>query len=271
MKVLFLPEYPDREFYTIIPIFMRLGWFATRDSEDDYTFGFHWLDKTWLELNTVLQSLSQRVPVVNLNCLDISKRRVEREFKAEFGRKTFVDPLSFNGRAVRKFDENARGGDVITLPIEKPEEGYVYQRLIDSARHGQMVEYRVPIVLGSIPLVYEEHKEIPRETIKTKKTSVEICEVDSVFDRDEIARILSFCNRMGLDFGELDVLRSREDGKIYVLDANKTPGGFGIFNKVHWTRDQRLQAIEILAGAFETRMKKWLSGDWGSGAPTPAG
>lgn len=31
------------------------------------------------------------------------------------------------------------------------------------------------------------------------------------------------CRIMGLDYGELDVLRDTEDGKLYVADVNNTP------------------------------------------------
>ncbi len=39
----------------------------------------------------------------------------------------------------------------------------------------------------------------------------------------EISNLLQFCQLMGMDYGELDVLRDRQDGRIYVVDANSTP------------------------------------------------
>ena len=38
-------------------------------------------------------------------------------------------------------------------------------------------------------------------------------------------KILLFCRRMGLDYGELDMLRDREDGRLYIVDVNNTPFG----------------------------------------------
>lgn len=258
MKVLFRPDHPEREFYTIIPIFMRLGWFATRDHADDFAFAMCWKDATWVEPEPLLHEIARTKPVLNLACTDISKQRVEQEFDAVFGRTTFVDPLQFRGTAVCKHNENARGGSVVQLPVEKPQAGHVYQRLIDTVTDDYMLEYRVPFILDQFPVVYEERKDIPVDTIKTRKRSVRLRNPKDVFDEGELAALSRFCGRMGLDFGELDVLRSIADGQVYVLDVNKTPGGFGIFNRVNWERDQRLEAIERLAEAFEAGVQRYL-------------
>lgn len=252
MKVLFLPDYPDREFYTIIPVFMRLGWFATQDPQAEYSFAMCWQDATWMQADARLTEASQSRPVLNQHCLDISKRRVEQDFVAETGRATLVDPLTYSGQAVCKYDENARGGHLVQLPLQQPDPRFVYQRLIDASTAGHVVEYRVPVILNHIPVVYRELKEIPRDKIKTRKHSVQLREPEDEFSGDEIRQILAFCGRMGLDFGELDILRCNEDGQLYILDANKTPGGFGIFNKVNWRHEQRQEAIERLATAFES-------------------
>lgn len=258
MKVLFLPDYPEREFYTIIPIFMRLGWFATQDPGDEFAFAICWQDSTFVESGPVLLEVARKVPVLNLGCRDISKRRVERVFSETFGRTTFVDPLTFQGRAVCKYDENARGGDIVQLPVAAPKAGRVYQTLIDSSSDGEMVEFRVPVILGNIPVVYEERKDVPVDSIKTRKRSARLRPPRDVFEETERADLLAFCARMGLDFGELDVLRSNTDGQLYVLDVNKTPGGFGIFNRVNWTRDQRAEAIEILSRTFADGIERRL-------------
>ena len=122
-----------------------------------------------------------------------------------------------------------------------------------------MIEYRVPVVLGDIPVVYEEHKDIPVERIKTRKQSARLREGDEVFEKHEITDLLRFCARMGLDFGELDVLRRNEDGLIFVLDVNKTPGGFGIFNRVNWKAEQRREAIERLSDALRDGIERRLA------------
>lgn len=258
MKILFLPDYPDREFYTIVAIFMRLGYFATSDPESPFDFAFSWQDSTWLEPNPVLEQVALQKPVLNLGCRDISKRRVEAVFSRVFGYSTFIDPTTGTGPMVQKYDENASGGFIVERPLAETDPELIYQKLLDSSRGNAMVEYRVPVVPGSIPMVYTELKDIPTDHIKTTKQSIEIGEVADVFSLEELRMITEFCSQMGLDFGELDIIRANDDHKIYILDANKTPGGFGMFNHVNWTHEQRSQAIERLAAAFHTGIQKLL-------------
>lgn len=263
MNVLFLPDYPDKEFYTIVAIFMRLGYFATRDPEMPFDFAMSWQDITWQERCDVLERVAQSRPVVNLHCRDISKRFVEREFARVFGYSSFIDPGTVTGKAVKKYDRNASGGFVVQLPAESPgddeNEEFVFQKFLDSSRGECMIEYRVPVAIGRIPMVYTEFKDIPRDRIKTRKQKVVLTEVNEVFSNREKIQILEFCRRIGLDFGELDIIRANDDGRIYIIDANKTPGGFGMFNKVNWTHEVRLQAIERLAAAFDAGIREKMS------------
>ena len=39
----------------------------------------------------------------------------------------------------------------------------------------------------------------------------------------ECQDIIMYCRRIGLEYGEIDILRSDEDGKIYIIDVNNTP------------------------------------------------
>ena len=43
--------------------------------------------------------------------------------------------------------------------------------------------------------------------------------------KDELNKIHRFCAKIGMDYGEVDVLRDRDDGRIYIVDANNTPSG----------------------------------------------
>ena len=46
-----------------------------------------------------------------------------------------------------------------------------------------------------------------------------------VFSEAEMARIAAFNAAMGLDWGTLDILRDVDDGRIYIVDVNKTDVG----------------------------------------------
>lgn len=46
-----------------------------------------------------------------------------------------------------------------------------------------------------------------------------------MLSKEEQTRIARFAAAMRLDFKGLDVLRDRGDGRIYIVDANKTDTG----------------------------------------------
>jgi hypothetical protein len=258
MIALFRPDYPHHEFYTIIQIFMCLGYFGTLDPAAEFDFAMAWQDRTWLDDQPLLEDIARVRPVLNLRCRDISKRRVERVFSAVFGYSTFIDPTAYDRPCVRKYDENARGGSIVQCPIRSVDPQFVYQRFFDSSRADRMIEYRVPVVCDDLPVVYIQEKTVPHDTIKTEKVALEIASAHDVFIAEERALIRRFCDRMGLDYGELDIVRANDDGRIYILDANKTPGGFGILNKMKWRPDQRRVAIERLSASFETGIRARL-------------
>ena len=48
---------------------------------------------------------------------------------------------------------------------------------------------------------------------------------DDLLSNKERAQLKQFAAAMGLDWGGMDVLRNKNDGKIYVVDVNKTDMG----------------------------------------------
>ena len=71
-----------------------------------------------------------------------------------------------------------------------------------------------------------------------------------MFSEDELAKISRFCHKMQLDFGGLDILRDNQDGRIYIVDVNKTDMGppFALPLK------EKLRAVDILAKQFKSVM-----------------
>jgi hypothetical protein len=118
----------------------------------------------------------------------------------------------------------------------------VYNKLIDNeVEDGTVLHYRVPIFKHVIPCVYL--KQLPLEhrfgTSSTHLISSTLAEVDDVFSEDEIGKILSFCQKMGLDYGELDVLRDRNDQQLYIVDVNNTPSATMIADPLKRPPEQR--------------------------------
>jgi hypothetical protein len=67
-----------------------------------------------------------------------------------------------------------------------------------------------------------------------------------VFSPEEMQRIAAFSREMGLDWGAIDALRHRADGKLYIVDANKTDMGPPIALPLA----DKMKATRLLAEAF---------------------
>lgn len=167
--------------------------------------------------------------VVNGRCIDVSKRAVNATFKEVFGYAVGVDPTTYDGRLVVKSNINAAHDGQLRQGPLSPEEVHsnnAYQRVIDNrVDDGAFVlDYRVPVYGDHIPLVYLKHR--PTETrFDSKSAHTDFEAPGEIFSERELDKIRQFAQHMGIDYGEFDVLRDREDGRIYVVDANPTPWG----------------------------------------------
>ena len=83
------------------------------------------------------------------------------------------------------------------------------------------VDYRVPIFGATIPYLTLRYK--PLQTRFTSTVRATLANPSDVFSAVELKKIRYFCRCLGLDYGELDVIRHQDDGRIYILDANNTP------------------------------------------------
>lgn len=251
MRVLFHPEFPTMDGYTLVAMFHELDYQGVSDIGADFDIAVAWADRTWMDPDPALEKLAARMPVWNIDCRDISKRRVDEAMRVVFGYGAEVDPLTWHGTCAVKTDENARGrGGVVVAPIRDPDPRMVYQRLIECREHGRTVNYRVPVIAGSLPLCYVLERAPIVEHLKTDATACRLVETDDLFSAVEQQQILALCREIHLDFGELDVLRDDVDGRIYVIDANKTPAGMGIAYRHRWTPTQRRTALQHLSAAF---------------------
>ncbi len=164
-------------------------------------------------------------PMINAEINDISKEHVSEVFSAVFGYDLHIDPTTYVGQAVQKSNDNGlHDGQVIDCPITSEEviPGQVYQKLVDSTFSGKTSEdWRITYAFGEIAVVYHKHKPLD-DRFGTDYLSVDILAPDDVFSSKEIAAIKEFCQKMRLDFGAVDIMRDKHDGKIYIVDVNKT-------------------------------------------------
>jgi hypothetical protein len=194
---------------------MRVG-FRPRAGEPTIA----WDSDTWFSSRS-----ARRLPpdAINGRCLDVSKSKVATVFEQVAGYALAVDPTSFEGRMVIKPEENARNvGRIVDGPIARPERGKAYERLVD-CRDGDYLVTGRPVIIGSqIAIAYRKWRPYPSWFVGCV-LSLPV-PVSELFSASEQALLLRFAAEMGMDYGELDVLRDRDSGLIYVVDANRTPG-----------------------------------------------
>lgn len=214
---------------------------ATRHEAPDAAF--LWKDATYKAPDPYL--ISQSCRVINVGCTDISKSTVDRVFEAVFGYGIDVDPRRHEGPMVIKSVINGlHDGRVVTGPVTDVDGRYVYQRLIDTRRQdGLLEDLRVTVCGREIPLVLVRRRHTEDRFKSQNDHSVAIAPAEHVFARSEIENILRFAKIIGLDFGQLDVLRDADD-RIYVVDANDTPTHL-------YSYPEKSQALDMVAQAFD--------------------
>jgi hypothetical protein len=176
-------------------------------------------DETYSSYDTSIKALCHDL---NVGCTNIGKDHVGRVFAEVFGYPLSLDPTRFRGDAVVKSKINAtHDGRIIQCPIAMADPALEYQRVVRNERAGQAIDLRTVIVGRQIPVVYEKHRPLDSRFLSAN-TAVWNRDADEVFTTSERRRILTFCRRIGLDIGELDILRDETNGLIYIVDVNKT-------------------------------------------------
>jgi hypothetical protein len=178
-----------------------------------------WETGTWLPASAVARLPSS---ALNRACVDISKNTVDRVWSEVSGHSISVDPLSWQGPLVVKPVINGvRGGRIVAGPLAHRRADVVYQRLIDCRLDGRVHTLRPMVFEGRLLVVYEKRRAAAdwfsgREEVAVRRG-------DEVLSRAEQEQLLRFSRALGLDYGELDVVRDNGSGLIYAVDANRTP------------------------------------------------
>ena len=241
-KISFFPRKP-RSYYAIWPV-CQMADVKIVDDPADADLHFYFEDREFLTGPRAQPSIK---PSFNVGCYDIRKSVVADHFNKVFGYSLDVDPTTWTGQAVEKSEGNGKhDGVIVHCPLTEPKPGKVYQRLIDNTFDGtEFVDIRTPVVGDNIPFVY-----LKRRTRNTRFSNdnhrVDLIDPDAVLSREEQAMIVKFSKSMSLDFGGLDVLRNREDGRIYIVDVNKTDMG----PPSVLSGKQKMHAIRGLGQAF---------------------
>lgn len=232
---------PDRArpWYLIWPVLRAAGGIIVDDpAQADLLFQFE--DSTIGQTPLVPPGFRGRT--VNFAATDVSKSRVAAAFEEAFGYPLAVDPARFEGQAVEKSEANgAHDGRIVTCPTPaRP--GRTYQRVIDNrclARPGLVEDIRTPTIGGRPTAVFLKRRRIG-ERFANANAEVVLMRAEDVYSGAEMEGIARFCAALGLDWGGLDVLRDVSEGRLYIVDANKTdmgpPTALPLADKLHATR-----------------------------------
>ena len=244
---MFVPNKPIHR-YVAWKISRFLGLRVTSNSRRRYDLAILWEVSTYVTHESQLLAGSLQKRTLNRALHDISKRNVDKHFTEIFGYSLLVDPTMIAGHCVMKSNHNAKhDGRIIECPLEHPNPDFVYQRLIDNrCAPDVVVDLRVPVINQVIPFVYKKYRPLSTR-FSNRNTRVEICNADDVFTPGELGQLLAVARSIGLDLGELDVLRDAESHRIYVVDVNNTPSG----PPNHLPLREQVRAVQKLATAFE--------------------
>ncbi len=219
-RIAFSPA-PPRPWYLLWAVARVAGARFTAPDKADYVFYFE--DATAAAPAAPAGFSPQRLK--NFECADVSKSRVARVFEDVFGYPLSIDPEVWDGPAVEKSEINgAHDGRIVDCPRD-PLPDRVYQRVIENTDDGRIMEdLRCPTVAGEIPVVFIKRRPADAR-FANWNSEVSLVAPESVLSDDERDRLARFAQAMNLDWGGLDVLRDRRDGRIYVVDVNKTDMG----------------------------------------------
>lgn len=191
------------------------------------------------------------VRVLNDTHFDSAKPNVQANFALAAGYDSRIDPFSSEGYAVVKSEGNGyHDGKITRLPLSELPDGKVCERLIDNTIGDHLIfDIRLVCVLGHPALAYVKFRERFRR-FENSNMVVKVVSPCDVLSDDEVSICQRFCASIGLDYGELDILRDGSKGRIYVVDANNTPAG----PPKGLSPTDRSMAIRILAGAVRQKV-----------------
>lgn len=201
----------------------------------------------------------RREGAINGGGFSSAKDHVSAIFERVFDRSLSVDPAVHNGGMVvkhRTINGKHDGRSIVGPAVIAHDE--VAQRLVSNCLDGMIQDIRVPYIAGNLPFVYFKYRPIETRFSNTNATVV-LSSVQAAFSPAEIEQIRSFAKLAHLDFGEIDILRDRETGEIFIVDVNNTPVGppNGL------SKDESSVAVRLLTAAFE---QSFLNGTVGATA-----
>jgi hypothetical protein len=224
-SVLFYPEMPNYKSGLFLTL-KSLGFNIHNNPDEKYDLKIAWEDKTFREIVAANQDFF--ADAWNGKCLDISKSYVDEVHQKVFGYSTRLDPQTYVGEMLEKNELNGHhDANIVMGPIDSPKEGYIYQKLINNQVSKYLFEDIRPMYIrGEVPFCYLNYR-LKGKRFSAKRYKAELAKPEDVLSKEEIDKIIEMCSLMHVDYAEIDTLRDRNSGKLYVIDINTTAFIYG--------------------------------------------
>jgi hypothetical protein len=249
LKIAYAPK-PPRPWYLLWGALRQAGVPATPHSPTPHSpetaaLTIHFFDQT------LMDNSPPTGRTLNGHCTDISKSHVAKMFAATFGYELSLDPSTAEGPYLEKGEENGVHDAQIRESPTPPITGRVYQKLLDNkTADGTVLDLRCPTVFGTIPVLFLKERPVDKR-FANLNTRVRLARPEDYFSEEELSDIKAFCAAMHLDWGGLDILRHAGDGKIYIVDVNKTDMGPPLALPIK----DKLSAVKTLGLALRDALK----------------
>ena len=229
LKVYIYGNYPHFEKATAYFMLRKAGVEFTNKFEGGKDIGWFWDARIELDKKSKrVRELSHKLRFLNYFLIDTSKEFVAKSMQNFFGYTFQINPKTFNGYCVAKHNGNGtKSCFFLKCPIDADEifQDHCYQKIINFSSKTDpttLYEIRLPIFKNIIPFCFFKTRNRGLR-FTSKNRSMEICKALDHLSAEECQQILSYCRRIGLEYGEIDILRDDTDGKIYIIDVNNTP------------------------------------------------
>ena len=194
--------------------------------------------------------------VINIRCTNVFKDFVDQAWHKASGYTIKINPQTFKYKYVKKSKFQYRShigvkhdGEIFEGKKQQIDKHYVYQRYIDTENnYGRHFTIRVPIFKRHIPCLVLKSSKDPFREVRCRITIIPEDQIRNYISKQELLWLWNFCEIMGADFAEIDMVRHIRTGLIYAIDVNNISGD-GVYGKL--SEENRKMVRKMFAESFK--------------------
>ncbi len=235
MKVLFLPG-RMAPYHILRGILELLDITQTNNIYDQFDFAIFWVDLNghsdrgrW-GAHVAFDHLEKSgYWILNRHVKTTDKDFVEICHQRAFGYGMALEPITWDGPLIEKSIANATNdGTLLQGPLSADliRTDKIYMKLINNITSDGLYRTQRTFIVDGQPTWVNTADTLPETRFQGYINRCRNRCPEDVYSQSEIEGIWRFCKLYGMDYGECDILRDVDEDRIYLLDANPTPGGY---------------------------------------------